>query len=448
MSNSDLLPQSIEAEVGVLGSILVEDSVLGDIIAILDKTYFLSPIHQSIYEVISFLFDNNQPIGPVSVAEELKRRKLLDQIGGQGYLISLMETVFSASNVEYYARVVREKGIMRQLIQAAHQIQAEAKSEHLDLDTLLDNSEKIIFEVTQKNISSEPAHIDSLLCNIITSLEQEAADNGISSGFRDLDDLIGGLQGSSLVIIAGRPSMGKTTFALNVGAYIGLHEDAGVLIFSLEMSREQLARNILCSRASISPQKISSGMVQHDEYARITEMAGTLGKAPIYIDDTPSISVREMRAKARRFKTKHKTGLIIIDYIQLIEGAGGGHKAENRQQEISRISRSLKSLARELDYPVLALSQLNRSVDARDDHRPRMSDLRESGALEQDADLILFLYREDYYNKETTEKGVAEVIVAKHRNGPTGNIKLAFVKEHMRFLCLNQRDQIFGAYTQ
>lgn len=441
--NSEAIPHNLEAEVGVLGTMLVEEDTVGEIVPLLDKSHFFSSAHQIIFEVIAYLFDNNQVIGPISVQEELIKRGVAEQVGGHNYLVSLMETVFSGSNAVHYAHIVREKGIMRQLIQVANKIGEEAKSGRLDLDTLLDHSEKLVFEITQKKISSEPCHVNRLLVDILADIEKGAYGvcDGVPSGYADLDKMIAGLQNSCLIIVAGRPSMGKTSFALNVASHAAVNVQTGVLIFSLEMSKEQLAQNLLCSRAGISPHKIRSGEIEHEDYKRITEEIGCLGNAPVYIDDSPALSLRELRAKARRLKSRYNVGLIVVDYIQLIEGSGD-KRSENRQQEISQISRGLKGLARELNIPVIALSQLNRSVDARDDHRPRMSDLRESGALEQDADLILFLYRDEYYNKESPKQGIAEVIVAKHRNGPVGSVELAFIKEYMRFLCLAQRAKL------
>lgn len=425
---------------------MVEESIVGDLVPMLHKSYFLSSIHQLIFEAIAYLFDNNRPVDPVAVAEELKRRGVLEQIGGESYILSLMESVPSAGNSAYYAKIVRSKGMMRQLIKAAETIIDEAKTGTTELDALLDKAERLVFEVTQKEISSEPCHLNNLLLQIVSDLEKEKkVFDGVHTGFRDLDEMIVGLPNSSLIIIAGRPSMGKTSFALNIAAQVSVNENVGSLIFSLEMSKEQVAQNLLCSWVSINPHKIRGGMIPPDEYLRITQEVARLGMAPIFIDDSASPSLREIRAKTRRLRAKYNIGLVIIDYIQLLETADDRGRSENRQQEVSQISRGLKTMAREFNVPVIALSQLNRSVDARDDHRPRMSDLRESGALEQDADLILFLYRDEYYNKEsTTNKGIAEVIVGKHRNGPTGDVKLAFIKEHMRFLCLDEHSKIFS----
>jgi replicative DNA helicase len=446
VNNLSNVPQNVEAELGVLGSMMVEESIVSDLVPMLHKSYFLSSAHQLIFEAIAYLFDNSRPVDPVAVVEELKRRGVLEQSGGESYLLSLMESIPSAGNYAYYAKIVRAKGMMRQLIKAAETIIDDVKSGTTELDALLDKAERLVFEVTQKEISSEPCHLNNLLLQIVSDLEKDKKlFDGVLTGFRDLDDLITGLPNSSLIIIAGRPSMGKTSFALNIAAHVSANQNVGALIFSLEMPKDQVAQNLLCSWLSINPRKIRNGLLPPEEYLRITQEVARLGMAPLFIDDSASPSLREIRAKMRRLKVKYNIGLIIIDYIQLLENADE-RRSENRQQEVSQISRGLKTMAREFNVPVIALSQLNRSVDARDDHRPRMSDLRESGALEQDADLILFLYRDEYYNKEsTTNKNMAEVIVGKHRNGPTGDVKLAFIKEHMRFLCLDEHFRIYGS---
>lgn len=432
---ADTLPQNIEAEIGVLGSLLLEDGIAGEIIQTLDKSYFSTKAHQLIFEAVTLLFDSNKPIDPVTVQEELRKTGALEHAGGEEYIVSLMETVFSAASAPHYAQIVREKGIMRKLVAASEEISRNVKSGTQKLDDLLDKSEQLIFDVTQSKIASEPAHINNILMDVLANLEKSDGVSGVPTGFYDLDQMISGLQPSTLIIIAGRPSMGKTTFSLNVASQVAIDRGVGVLIFSLEMAKEQLAQNIICSRSSVSPHKITNGTIDSEDYAKITAEAGILGESSIFIDDTPGLSIRELRAKARRHKSRHGLGLIIIDYIQLMEGSSGG-KSENRQQEISQISRGLKGIARELSVPVIGLSQLNRSVDSRDDHRPRMSDLRESGALEQDADLIMFLYRDEYYNRESPKQGIAEVIVAKHRNGPTGAVELYFYKQYMRFVSL------------
>jgi len=430
---STSLPQNIIAEMGVLGALLVEDGIAGEIFKLLDKNYFSVKIHQLIFEAMGLLFENNKPIDPTTVMEELKRKNVLDLIGGQEYLFSLMGSVYSAGNAIVYAGIIREKAIMRSLIEASQQIIEYTKSENIPLETLLDKSEQLIFEVTQQKVTSEPVHIHNIMMDVVAALDKDSTGiSGLSSGFYDLDQMTSGLQPSSLVILAARPSMGKTSFALNIACHAAIEENVGVLIFSLEMPKEQLAQNMVCSRSKVSAHKISNGSITQEDYASITTEASSIGKSPIFIDDSPGLSLRELRGKARRYKTKYKIGLIVIDYIQLMESAE--LKNENRQQEISQISRGLKGIARELKIPIVALSQLNRSVDARDDHRPRMSDLRESGALEQDADLVMFLYRDDYYNQESAQQGMAELIVAKHRNGPTGTINLYFFKQYMRFV--------------
>ncbi|HNZ65984.1 MAG: replicative DNA helicase [Planctomycetes bacterium] len=436
MVENSRLPQSLEAEIGVLGSLLIEDSIAGEIIQSLQKSYFTKESHQILFEAIKNLYDDGKPIIPASIKEELKHKGVM-QLTSDEYLSQLMGAMYSGGNASYFAEVVREKGIMRLLVLAAQDIIKLAESEQYTLNDLLDKAESIIFDITQKKISSEPVHIQHILLDVLAELDSNDEKNkGISTGFSVLDRIISGLQDSALIILAARPSMGKTSFALNMASHIGIFQRKGVLIFSLEMAKTQVARNMLCSLARISPHRFHDGSITPDERFILLQEKEALEKAPIYIDDTASMSLSEMRAKARRYKSLHDINLIIIDYIQLMESRGS-NRTENRQQEISFISRGLKGLARELNIPVIGLSQLNRAVDARDDHRPRMSDLRESGALEQDADIIMFLYRDEYYFPDSQKQGMAEVIVAKHRNGPTGTADLFFFKQHMRFVTLS-----------
>lgn len=410
---------------------LIEKEVAGEVMQLLTKDCFLAPANQIIFDAMTYLYDNNKPLDVIVLQEELRTRGHLAKVGGGEYLLSLIEGVPSAGNVEHYVHLVRDKSIMRQLVVAADEIATITRAGNMETDELLDRAEQLIYDVTQKKSVNEPEHIYGLLLDIFSDIENGEQVSSISSGFADLDNLLSGLKGSTLNILAARPSMGKTSFALNIADNVGVRQNEGVLIFSVEMSKEQLARNMVCARARISPHKLNQG-VDEKEYKILTTDASVFAQAPIYIDDTPAISIREIQAKARRFKVKHDVKLIIIDYLQLVEGPK--EIKDNRQQEISFISRKLKEIARELEIPIIALSQLNRAVDARDDHRPRMSDLRESGALEQDADSILFLYRDEYYNKETTEPGISEIIVAKNRTGPTGSAKLRFIKEYMKFM--------------
>lgn len=424
---------NIEAEMGVLGALMIEETVADDIIRKIDKSYFLNINHQAIFEAITTLLENHKPLIVPAILEEVKKKGNVSGITEE-YLVHMMTTVNTPGSALYYTDILRRRGILRLLTIAAQKIISNASNDKLSLDQILGESEQLIFDVTQRESSSEPVHIQHLLKDVIVNLEKENYGfSGIPTGFYDLDQMISGLQKSALIIIAARPSMGKTSFALNIASHVGVNEGKGVLIFSIEMSKEQVAQNMVCSRARVSPHKIVTGNIDSEDYAHITAEAGILGKAPIFIDDTPSVSLREIRGKARRYKSQYNLGLIIIDYIQLMEA---NSDSENRQQEISKISRGLKSIARELEVPVIALSQLNRAVDARDDHKPRMSDLRESGALEQDADLIMFLYRDEYYFPDSQRQGIAEVIVAKHRNGPTGSIDLYFFKQYMRFVSM------------
>ncbi len=434
-----ILSQTIDAEMGVLGALLIEETIAGEIIPKLDKSYFSSRTNQLIFEAISQLFLANKPIDAISVQEQLKKTGAFSQItGGEKYLLELMTNIYTAGNATYYAEVVREKGIMRLLMNAAQQIIEYTKDWQLELEALLDKAQQLIFEITQKKTGNEPAAMHDVLGPLIDQiLKGKREFKGVRTGFADLDQMTNGFANSSLNIIAGRPSMGKTSFALNIATYTAIEQGAGVLIFSLEMSKEQLAQNMVCARAQVDAHQIGTEAFQPEDAEKITQEASSLMQANLFIDDTPGLTLLELRGKARRYKAKYQIGLIILDYIQLMESPQ--KNMENRQQEISQISRGLKSIARELDIPIVALSQLNRSVDARDDHRPRMSDLRESGALEQDADLILFLYRDEYYNKNSNKQGIAEVIIAKHRNGPTGSIELYFFKQHMRFSSISRQ---------
>lgn len=437
-----ILAQNLDAEAGVLGGLLIEETLAEQIIPKLDKNYFASRANQLIFEAISNLYVTGKPIDVVVIQEQLKKTGAFAQIeGGEKYLLDLMSNVYSAGNAIYYADVVREKGIIRLLMGAAQQIIEYTKDWQLDLSALLDKAQQIIFEVTQKKNSSDPVPISKIVNTIVQQLMLDHRNfQGVKTGFVDLDKLITGLSNSSLNIIAGRPSMGKTSFALNIATQVAIEQRVGILIFSLEMSRDQLVNNMICSLARIDSHKIGTGSLVQEDFNRISVEASALMNANILIDDSPGLTLLELRSKARRCRAQHQIGLIILDYIQLMECQQSNNN-ENRQQEISEISRGLKSISRELDIPIIALSQLNRSVDARDDHHPRMSDLRESGALEQDADLILFLYRDEYYNPNTSQKGVAEVVVAKNRNGPTGSVNLFFYKQFTRFASVSYQSQ-------
>jgi replicative DNA helicase len=372
----------------------------------------------------------------ITLSDQLKAKGELDAVGGSAYLAELASQVPTAANVGYYARIVREKAILRRLIQASTEIATRALEERGDVETFLDDAERVIFDISEKRITSSFVMVGDVVKDSIKKVEQlyerKEMITGVPSGYQDLDRLTAGLQPSDLIIVAGRPSMGKTALALNIGANAAF-KGFGVAVFSLEMSMEQLVLRMLCSEAHVDHSRIRTGYLKEREFPALVMAAGRLGETPVYIDDTPAVSVLEVRAKTRRLvrdKSK-KVGLIVIDYLQLMRGMGG---ATNREQEISEISRSLKALAKELNVPVIAISQLNRRVEDRSEKRPMMSDLRESGAIEQDADVIAFIYRDEVYNPDSEEnKGIAEIIIAKQRNGPVGTVKLTFLKEYTRF---------------
>ncbi len=425
------LPQSIEAEMSVLGAMLLDNEVISFVIPILSKHSFYKTAHQELFQIILELYDKGQAIDLVILREELKKRSLLEKVGGIEYLLELEEAVPTIGNVEYYANIVREKAIKRNLIEVAANIQKDAFNDTLDTDNLLDTSERAIFDITQKKFNIASARLNEVLKLTFSRIEnlhdRQNRLTGLSTGFYDLDDLTCGLQTSELIIIAARPSMGKTSLALNIVEHTGVIEKKSVVIFSLEMAAQQVAQNMLCSHSQVDAHKLRMGFLDDKEWSNLSLGLGSLSEAPIFIDDTPGLTILEVRAKARRLKAQYDIQLAVVDYLQLMEAT----RAENRQQEISIISRGLKSLARELSIPVIAVSQLNRSVEAREGHKPRMSDLRESGSIEQDADVIILLHRDKYYDSEKDD--TAELIIAKQRNGPTGIVKLAFRSHFMRF---------------
>ena len=425
------MPQSIEAEMSVLGAMILDSEVISLVIPILNKLSFYKTAHQELYQVIVDVYDKGQPVDLVVLREELKKRSLLEKVGGVEYLMELEEAVPTIGNVEYYANIVREKAIKRNLIEVAATIQKQSFEESTDTEHLLDASERAIFDITQKKFNTASARLNEILKETFSRIEnlhdRQSRLTGLSAGFYDLDDITCGLQPSELIIVAARPSMGKTSLVLNVVEHVGVVEKKPVVIFSLEMSAQQVAQNMLCSHARIDAHKLRMGFLDDKQWSDLSYGLGSLSEAPIFIDDTPGLTVLEMRAKARRLKAQYDIQLVAVDYLQLMESS----REENRQQEISVISRRLKSLARELKIPVIAVSQLNRSVESREGHRPRMSDLRESGSIEQDADVIVLLHRDNYYDPD--KDNTAELIIAKQRNGPTGVVKLTFLSHFMRF---------------
>lgn len=435
-------PQNVEAEQAVLGAMLLSHDAVIVAMEKLQSQDFYRDVHRIIFEAMEHLHRENKEIDVITLPDELKRMKKLDDVGGLEYVLNLPNLVGSAANIEYYANIVAEKALARNLISTCTELTTEAYDGQKETEALLDDAERRILHLSDtKNrgdFASVGAVVEVTLDKITKLYENKAGLTGLPTGFRDLDRMTSGLQPSDLILVAARPSMGKTAFTLNIAQNVGVRQHKTVAFFSLEMSQEQLVQRLLCQIAHIDSQKLRTGQLNSDEeWTRLTDACDKLYESPIYIDDTPGISVAEMRSKARRLKSEHGLDLIIVDYLQLMQG----RNAESRQQEISEISRSLKALARELKVPLIALSQLSRSVESRQDKRPMLSDLRESGALEQDADIVSFLYREDYYDKETENQHITEVILAKHRNGPVGSVKLYFKNEFTLFLNLDTQHE-------
>lgn len=431
-------PQNVEAEQAVLGAMMLDHNAVIAAMEKLTPNDFYREVHRTIFEAMEHLHHENKEIDVITLPEELRRMKKLDDVGGIEYILSLPNLVATAANIEYHANIVAEKALARNLITTCTDLTASAYDGEKEPEDLLDDAERKILQLSENknrgDFSPVGAVVEETLDKITKLYENKAGLTGLPTGFRDLDRMTSGLQPSDLILVAARPSMGKTAFTLNIAQNVGVRQHKTVAFFSLEMSQEQLVQRILCQISHIDSQKLRTGQLNSDEeWTRLTDACDKLYQAPIYIDDTPGISVAEMRSKARRLKSEHGLDLIVVDYLQLMQG----RNAESRQQEISEISRSLKALARELKVPLIALSQLSRSVESRQDKRPMLSDLRESGALEQDADIVSFLYREDYYDKETENQHITEVILAKHRNGPVGSIKLYFKGEYTLFLNLD-----------
>ncbi len=434
-------PQNLEAEQAVLGAMLIEKEAIARVTELLKGGDFYREAHRLIFEAMLDLYNRNEAVDMITVIELLKREDHLERVGGIAYVTSLANSVPTAANVHYHAKIVEEKALLRQLIQTSTQIAALGYEGSEEVSQIVDQAEKMILEVSNRRIGGDFTPIKSIVLDAFGKIEQlyesRGGITGLATGFKDLDRLTSGLQKSDLILVAARPSMGKTAFTLNIASNVAIREKKAVAFFSLEMSKEQLVQRMLCAEASIDSQKLRIGELEDDDWTKLINAADRLSGAPIFIDDTAGISVLEMRSKARRLKVEHDLSLIIIDYLQLMQGSGG-KGGENRQQEISEISRSLKGLARELGVPVVALSQLSRSVESRQVKKPMLSDLRESGSLEQDADIVAFLYREDYYNPDTENKNITEIIVAKHRNGPVDSVQLFFHKQFTRFADLTR----------
>jgi replicative DNA helicase len=429
-----LPPQNRDAEVSVLGSMLFDIEALLKCMQYLRPESFYDENHGKIFLAVQSLFQKNRPVDLVTLAEELRQQGDLERVGGVSYLTQLTTQVPTAANVEQYARIVKDKALMRGMIQNATQIVQNCFDASRDARNVLDEAEKMIFDVTQNQVEGRFYAIKEIIHQNMENIDQlyqkKEHVTGLGTGFKDFDIKTAGLQPSDLIIAAGRPSMGKSAWVLGICEHVGINLNKGVAFFSLEMSRESLVQRMLCSHARVDAQKVRTGYLSHQDWPKLTNAAGKLSEAPIFIDDTPGQSVVEIRAKARRMKMQHDIQLVVIDYLQLIRGGG---RVESRQQEISNISMSLKELARELRVPVVAVSQLSRAVESRTGNRPMLSDLRESGAIEQDADLVVFLFREEYYNPTPENENKAEAIIAKQRNGPIGTCQMAFLKTYTRF---------------
>jgi replicative DNA helicase len=430
-----LPPQNLEAEMAVLGSMLIDENAIGVALEAIDKSSFYKDSHRKVFDVVLSLYNDSKAVDLITLTDELKRQGLLDKIGGVSFLTELVNSVPTAANISHYVKIVKEKSILRSLINNSTKIVSLCYGTDGNIAEVVDEAEKLIFEVSDTRHKGSSIQLKEIIKNSIETIDRlyqkKAHVTGVPTGFVDLDLKTAGLQPSDLIIVAGRPSMGKSALALSMAEYAGVTAKIPIALFSLEMSKEQLVQRMLCSHARVDANKVRTGYLAASDWPRLTAAAGKLSEAPIFIDDTPAISVMELRAKARRLKANYDIQLIVLDYMQLMRGSGTS--SESRQQEISDISRSLKALARELSVPVIAISQLSRAVESRTDHRPQLSDLRESGAIEQDADVVILIMREDYYNRTPENQGVAEIIIAKQRNGPTGTIKLTFISEYTRF---------------
>ncbi|KXH80598.1 replicative DNA helicase [Sporosarcina sp. HYO08] len=441
-------PHNHEAEQSVIGAIFLDPQTLITAAEILMPEDFYRRAHEKIFDTMIVLSDKGQAIDVVTVTEELSAKKELENVGGISYLMELANAVPTAANVVHYAKIVEEKALLRRLIRVATKIVEDGYTREDEVEALLAEAEKKMMEVANRKNAGDFKHIKDVLVETYDNIEllhtRKGDITGIPTGFRDLDRITAGFQRNDLIIVAARPSVGKTAFALNVAQNVATKTDENVAIFSLEMGAEQLVMRMLCAEGNIDAQVLRTGSLEAEDWRKLTMAMGSLSNAGIFIDDTPGIRINEIRSKCRRLQQEHGLGMIMIDYLQLIMGSG--RSGENRQQEVSEISRSLKALARELKVPVIALSQLSRGVEQRQDKRPMMSDLRESGSIEQDADIVSFLYREDYYDKETENQNMIEIIIAKQRNGPTGTVTLAFAKEYNKFVNIDWSQHESPAY--
>ncbi len=429
------MPHSAESERAILGSIILDNGLLNQAIELLKEEDFYVQSHRRIFNAMTLLFERGSEINPILIGEELRREGSLETVGGITFITNLTYGLPHFANIAHYAKIVRDNSLLRQLIKVANKITSEALEAEDEAEVILDQAEQAIFALADERTRQGFSHVKPVADELLEKVQEMAGRSvvltGVPTGFKDLDEMTSGLQPSDLIIVAARPSMGKTSMCLTIAQNAAIHAQAVVGIFSLEMSKESLVMRMLCSEGHVDAHRFRNGFLNRDEWARLAGALGTLEEAKIFIDDTPGISVLEMRAKARRLAAEQKKlDLIIVDYLQLMSGS---RRAESRQQEVSQISRELKALAKELHVPLIALSQLSRAPESRTDHKPQLSDLRESGSIEQDADVVAFIYREEQYNRTEENAGIAEIIVAKQRNGPTGIIRLAFLKEFTRF---------------
>lgn len=427
-------PQSPEAEQSVLGAMLLDREAIISASEYITPEDFYKDDHKEIFEAIMDIFERGQPVDLITVAEQLKQRNTLEAVGGVPFLTDLSASVPTVANVAYYARIVREKSMLRKLIKVCGEITDKSFEAAEEVNDIVEFAERMIFDLSQKNITKGFVPFKDILISSFNRIERLYSSKGnltgLPTGFADIDSKTSGLQKSDLILVAARPSMGKTAFALNIAQHVAMVAGAPVAIFSLEMSKEQLVNRMICAEANIDSHKLRTGSLDEDDWPKLAMTVNKLSRANIYIDDTPGITVAEMRSKCRRLKIEKGLELVMVDYLQLMQGSG---RSESRQQEISDISRALKGLAREIDCPVLALSQLSRAPEMRSDHRPMLSDLRESGAIEQDADVVMFIYRDEYYHPDTEKKNIAEIIIAKQRNGPTGMAELVWMDKYTKF---------------
>jgi replicative DNA helicase len=437
-------PSFLEGERAILGGILIDNDALSRVLGVVIPDDFYRENHRVIFQAMVSLVDKGEPVDWVTLSSSLSKEGVLERVGGTDFLTELIDATPTAANILHYANVVKEKSVLRQLISTATEISTRCYEEQPSVDEFIDEVEQMIFKVGESRLQTGFVHVHDLVKSGIKTVEalysRKENVTGVPSGFKDLDKDTAGFQQSDLIIIAGRPSMGKTSFALNVAMYAAIEAAVPTAIFSLEMSREQIALRLLCSKARVNLKSLRTGYLTQKDWSRLTNATGLISDAPIYVDDTPAINAMELRAKARRLKKEHGLGLVIVDYLQLMKGVT---KSDSREKEISEISRSLKALAKELNVPVIALSQLNRKVEERPNKRPQLADLRESGAIEQDADVIIFIYRDEVYNRsdDNPNKGLAEIIIGKQRNGPIGAVKTHFNASYSTFLPLTERDQ-------